>query len=59
MDESILAAVTLNEAKITGDVPIFHVDSEEEREKLANMLSRILKAMVHDLENGVYILVRH
>lgn len=59
MDESILAAVTLDESKITGDVPIFYAQSEEEREKIANLLSRILKAMVHDLENGVYILVRH
>lgn len=57
--EVILAAVTIDKEKIQGDVPIFYADSEEEREKTANMLSRILKAMVHDLENGVYILVRH
>ncbi len=57
----ILAVVVLEEAKdkVGGGLPIFIVDTKEAQEKIALILSRILKAMAHDLENGVYILTRH
>lgn len=55
----ILAAVTLDKELVTGGVPIFLAKDEEEREKLAEYLARSLDAMVHDLENGCYIIVRH
>ena len=57
----ILAVIVLEEAKtkVAGGVPIFIVWDREEQEKLALLLSRILKAMAHDLENGVFILTRH
>lgn len=55
----ILAAVTLDRKLVDGAVPIFLAKDEEEREKLATFISRSLDAMVHDLENGCYIIVRH
>lgn len=55
----ILAVVTLNMEQVSGGAPIFFARDEEERERMAMYLGRILDAMVHDLENGTYILVRH
>ncbi|MCG8400460.1 MAG: hypothetical protein MJA84_02565 [Firmicutes bacterium] len=58
-NKSILAVITIDKSKVTGAVPIFIADSEDEREKVARYLARTLDAMVHDLENGVYFVVRH
>jgi len=55
----ILAAVTLDKDLVTGGVPIFLARNEEEREKIALFVSKSLNAMVHDLENGCYIIIRH
>lgn len=55
----ILAVVTLNMDKVGGGAPVFFARDEEEQEKTARFLSKILDAMVHDLENGTYIVVRH
>jgi len=59
--ENILAVVALEEAKtkVEGGVPIFIARDKEEQEKIALLLSRVLKAMAHDLENGLYIITRH
>jgi len=45
--------------KVSGGAPIFFARDEEEQEKTARHISKILNAMVHDLENGTYIVVRH
>lgn len=55
----ILAVVTLDREKVGGGVPVFWAASEEEREKVALYIARTLNAMVHDLENGCYIIVHH
>ena len=55
----ILAAVTLNREQVAGGAPIFFARSEEERERIASYIAKTLNAMVHDLENGTYIIVRH
>lgn len=55
----ILAAVTLDKDIVMGGVPIFLAKDEDERERLALYIARSLDAMVHDLENGCYIIVRH
>lgn len=57
--EVILAAVTLEPGLVGGGVPVFVVRTREEQERLSLFLSRILKAMAHDLENGVFIIVKH
>lgn len=58
-NSGILAAVTLDKEIVTGGVPIFLAKDEDEREKIALYLARSLDAMVHDLENGCYIIIRH
>ncbi len=55
----ILAVVTSDDQVVGGGTPIFRVHDEKEREELANLLARILQAMVHDVGNGTYILVKH
>lgn len=59
---TILASVVIEEAKTKvagGGAPVFIVKDNQEQEKIALVLSRILKGMAHDLENGVYIIIRH
>ena len=55
----ILAVVTTDDQVVGGGTPIFRVKGNEEREEMANLLARVLQAMVHDLGNGTYILVKH
>jgi len=55
----ILAIVTLDINKVGDGTPVFLAGDEEEQQKVAANLARILDANVHDLENGSLILVRH
>lgn len=57
--EEILAIITAYPEKVRGNIAIFITENDHESEHIALLLSRILKAMVHDLENGVYIVVKH
>lgn len=56
---TILAVITLNMEEVSGGAPIFFAGNEEKQEKIARYLSKILDAMVHDLGNGTFIIVRH
>lgn len=55
----VLAAVTLDKDLVGGGVPIFLASDEEEQKKISTYLGRILEAVIHDLENGVFIVVKH
>lgn len=55
----IIAVVSMNPDHISGGVPIFLTNDEEDREKLALSLEKILDASAHDLINGSIILVDH
>ncbi|WP_073163320.1 capping complex subunit for YIEGIA [Desulfofundulus australicus] len=59
MENRIMALVTLNMDIVAGGAPIFFARNQEEQVKMARYLARTLDAMVHDLENGVYIIVKH
>ncbi len=61
MNDTILAAVTTDAYadKVQGSVAIFIAENTAEQERTAMLLSRIMRGMSHDLENGVYIIVRH
>ena len=61
MQDTILAVVVTRRHadKVQGMNSIFIVEDEAELERTALLLSRILKAMAHDLENGVTILMQH
>ncbi|NMB35812.1 MAG: hypothetical protein GX989_05940 [Firmicutes bacterium] len=39
--------------------PVFYAENQEEQDKIATYLARITSGVIHDLENGVYIIVRH
>lgn len=55
----IVAVVTLSDDIVPGGVPIFRVENEQQRERVSVLLARILRGVVHDLENGAYVIVRH
>ena len=57
--EELLAVVTINKEAVGGDIPIFFASTEDEQVRVAGVLSNILKAMVHDVGNGVFIIVKH
>ncbi|NPV52324.1 MAG: hypothetical protein HPY71_02230 [Firmicutes bacterium] len=59
MINSVLAVVTVNKEKVAGQAPVFYASDEAEMERIAIYLSRITGGIVHDLENGVYIIVKH
>lgn len=60
--DNILAIITKKEShnKVAGGgTPIFFADDEQEMEKISTLLARITLGMVHDLENGVKIIIKH
>lgn len=61
MRDTILAAVVTRPCadKVRGAQSVFIAEDEDERARTAALLGRILKAMAHDLENGVTIIVQH
>lgn len=60
LSEVILAIITTSKEKVSsGTVPVFYADDEKERERVALLLSKITKGMIHDLENGCYVIVKH
>lgn len=54
----IVAAVTLHPDRVSG-LACFVVKDETELEKTAVLIAKSTDSMVHDLENGTYIVVRH
>lgn len=59
---TILAVVTLeeNRDKVSGGgAPIFFCRDQDELQEVTMLISRLTMSMVHDLKNGVYILVKH
>ncbi|MGI6648454.1 MAG: capping complex subunit for YIEGIA [Bacillota bacterium] len=58
--ETVLAIVALGHGKVAGGgAPVFIVEDQEQQEKISLYLSRVLNGAIHDLENGVYIIVGH
>lgn len=56
----ILAIVTTDTSLVEGGgAPVFRVNDRTEQDKVAMYLARITEGVVHDLENGVYIIVKH
>ncbi|MCR3921066.1 MAG: hypothetical protein NUK65_00915 [Firmicutes bacterium] len=55
----LLAAVTTTTDHRIAGLPVFYAETEDEMAKMATILSRILEAVAHDMENGVYIIVKH
>lgn len=58
--ENILAIVAIDKDVVSsGTVPTFYAKDEEDRERISLLLSKVMMGMVHDLENGTYVIVRH
>lgn len=56
----ILAIITTDMLKVNGGgCPVFLVQDKNEQNKLSLILARILGGIAHDLENGIYIIVKH
>ncbi len=55
----VLAVIVQEPQLVSGGAPVFNASSQEEQERIALYLSRILNGMVHDLGNGVFIIVNH
>ena len=56
----ILAVITQDPELIKGGgTPVFMARDRIEQDRIATYLARITEGVVHDLENGVYILVKH
>ncbi|MBM7854635.1 hypothetical protein JOC37_001013 [Desulfohalotomaculum tongense] len=55
----IFAAVATDKETVNGGVPIFYAQDDEQRDKMAGTLANIADGMVHELENGVMIIVEH
>lgn len=60
LTDYILAIITLDGSKVQGGgCPVFIAGTQQEQEKLSLFLSRILDGIVHDLENGVFLICKH
>lgn len=59
LKDNIVAIVSLNKNVSSSTAPIFYVDNEKEQEETALLVAKVTFGMVHDLRNGVYVIVRH
>lgn len=60
LEKYILAIITTEPCKVSGGgAPIFISQTREEQDKIATVLARVTEGVIHDLENGVYLLVKH
>ncbi|MDI3299415.1 MAG: hypothetical protein QJR08_09635 [Bacillota bacterium] len=60
IEEAIVAVVALRRDAVAGGAaPVFYVESAEEQQRVAFLLTRILNAFAHDLGNGTLIIVKH
>ncbi|MEW5784759.1 MAG: hypothetical protein AB1767_06770 [Bacillota bacterium] len=56
----ILAVIARDPGLIAGGgAPVFIARDQVEQDRIATYLARITEGIVHDLENGLYILVKH
>lgn len=59
LEKTILAVITTDRRRVGGGVPIFYADHPDEVQVIGAHLEAILDAMVHELQEGLYIVVKH
>lgn len=59
MEGQLLAVVTVNERKVIGDIPIFLAGDADEMQRWALVLARTTRAMIHELDPEVLLLIKH
>jgi hypothetical protein len=58
--KTILAVILQDPEQVRGGgAPVFIARDRIEQDRIAAYLARITEGVVHDLENGVYVLVKH
>lgn len=58
--EAILAIVTIDRNSVEGgSVPVFYANNKKEMERISLLISKVTLGMIHDLENGCYVIIRH
>lgn len=62
INNRIIAVVTEieNKEKVNGGgAPFFFTENEDETEEISMLLARVTLGMVHDLGNGVKVVIKH
>ncbi len=60
LNKFILAIITSEPDKVSGGgTPVFISRNIEEQDNIATILARVTEGVIHDLGNGVYILIKH
>jgi len=60
LKDTILAIITIDEKAVSGgSVPTFYVKDKEQQNRVALLLSKVTMGMIHDLENGCFVIVKH
>lgn len=63
LNKTILASVVLPDSRqyviAGGSGPVYVARDAEEQQRIAMYISRITEGVIHDLENGILIIVRH
>ncbi len=61
LNNTILAVVVREDkkSKVTGGTPIFIVEDDQELEEMSMLISRITMSMVHEISNGIRMIVKH
>jgi len=56
----IIAVITTNKEMVSSAMtPVFYARDEAHKERLALLIAKTTRGMVHDLESGTYIIVKH
>lgn len=57
MGAKIVGVVTSDRSRAGGGAPIFYADAEEEAQRKAFILEKILNCAAHELAPGLFVLV--
>lgn len=56
----IVAVVTTDKERVLySGAPVFYSKTKEEMERTALLLSKVTMGMIHDIENGCLVIVKH
>jgi hypothetical protein len=59
LDKFILAAVTIHPEKVPSGTAVFHCQTTEQLEKISANLEAILDGIAHEIDDGLFIIVKH
>ena len=59
LDKFILAAVTTYPEKVPSGTAVFYCKTKEQLEKVSANLEAILDGIAHEIDDGLFIIVKH